>query len=114
MGPVRYRQLRLSRTNDIRAVFQTGKRLKNAHLRLIFRPNNQTHARLCIQVSKKIARRAVDRNRIRRRALEAFREPLATCGQGVDAVLMPGRSIKELPWPELTRLSRRMVEQMST
>lgn len=113
MGPARYRQLRLSRTNDIRAVFQTGKRLKNEHLRLVFKPNGQEHARLCIQVSKKVARRAVDRNRIRRRALEAFRRPLSTCGKGVDAVLMPGRSFQELPWPELTRLSCRMVERMA-
>jgi ribonuclease P protein component len=41
---------------------------------LFVRPNDGSHARLGIITSKRVARRAVDRNRARRLVREAFRQ----------------------------------------
>jgi len=107
------KQLRLTRSNDIRAVFRSGKRLHDPHLRVVFRPNELGHPRFCVPVSRKVAKRAVVRNRIRRRIREAFWEPLKQMNQGIDLVVLARHTVAELPWAELTRRSRHIVKQLA-
>jgi ribonuclease P protein component len=45
---------------------------------VLARPNDQNHARLGLAISRKAARRAVDRNRLKRIAREAFRHSPAS------------------------------------
>jgi ribonuclease P protein component len=53
---------------------------------LFVRPNDSSHARLGIITSKRVARRAVDRNRARRLVREAFRK-LRHRLDGIDVVV---------------------------
>ncbi len=62
--PLRYR---LKRKKDIETVFRSGRRRGGVGFRLFFYPNTEGHARFAFVISKKTARKAVDRNRIRRR-----------------------------------------------
>lgn len=91
-------------------VFQTGKRLNDPHLRLIYRKTDHPHPRICIQVSRKMVKRAVDRNRIRRRTREAFRPILLACNIGLDLVVQPRASLLDVPWPELVRRAGALVQ----
>jgi ribonuclease P protein component len=44
---------------------------------VLARANNQQHARLGLAISRRVAKRAVDRNRLRRFAREAFRTQIS-------------------------------------
>jgi len=65
---------------DFEAVLGTGWRLASRNFVLRAGPNNETHARLGIIAGKKVAARAVDRNRAKRLIREAFRNASAILG----------------------------------
>ena len=106
-------QLRLTHNNDIRAVFRSGKRVGDPQLRVVFRRNGLDHPRFCVPVGRKVSKKAVVRNRIRRRIREAFRGPLGQLNQGVDLVVLAQRSVAEMPWNELTRRSNQLVGKLA-
>ena len=54
-------------------VFKKGSRSKDALLLVCAAPNNQAHARLGVNVARKVASKAVARNRIKRQVRETFR-----------------------------------------
>jgi ribonuclease P protein component len=108
----RARDLRLTRDQDIRALFRTGRRTQSGPLRVVYRRTDRGHPRLGVQVSRRSARAAVTRNRIRRRVREAFRPLLAGCEEGVDLMVMAGPEAATLPWDELAARCRRLVERI--
>lgn len=93
-------------------VFKTGKSVFDPHLKVIFRKTEFAHPRLCIQVSRKVSKKAVHRNRIRRRTREAFAVPLASCGQGIDMVVLARLSVMDMPWDELTERTRKLLDRV--
>ena len=82
---------------EFQAVFQTGRRLSSSQFRLFawLRPEGAV-ARLGVAVSRKVDKRAVGRNRIKRIARECFRGEAARLPPG-DYVLIaqPGSSALE-------------------
>ena len=64
---------RLLNSGQYKSVLRKGKKLFNPLFLLFILPNNQTQPRLGITVSKKVSKRAVDRNRIKRQVREYFR-----------------------------------------
>lgn len=67
------RDARLLKAPEFRAVFRTGSRARAGFLHARFRPNGKSRARLGLAVSRKAARNAVVRNRVRRQLRESFR-----------------------------------------
>lgn len=61
------RNYRLRKTTDIEAVLKHGRRSYGDLFQLFFYANKLSHARLAIVISKKVAKKAVIRNRLRRR-----------------------------------------------
>ena len=110
--PTRYRHLRLTHSKDIRAVFRAGARVNAPFLRVIYKKTDLPYPRLCVQVSKKVSKKAVVRNRIRRRTKEAFRMPMAQAQQGVDMVILARRDVADMPWPELAALGERLMAKV--
>lgn len=64
---------RLTEPRQFRSVFAESRRFGGAGLVLLFRPNGLSRARLGLAISKKCARRAVDRARLKRIVRESFR-----------------------------------------
>ena len=116
MAPVaaapRPRDRRLVRDADIRDLFRTGLRLSAPPLRLVYRPTDLGHPRLAVQVSRREARTAVRRNRIRRRTREAFRRLLEGCALGVDVMVLAGPEVEGLAFAELLARGRSLVERI--
>lgn len=108
----RPRDLRLTRAAEIRELFRTGRRLSAPPLRLVYRPSGHGHARLAVQVSRRAAGTAVRRNRIRRRAREAFRRLLTGSGLEVDVMVLAGPEVATLPWDELLARGRGLLERI--
>lgn len=83
---------RLRKTNDFKRVFKNGKGVQSDNIFLKVRLNKEETIRVGIIVSKKVAKRAVDRNRIRRILSEGVRTHIHKIRQGRDIVIvvLPG------------------------
>jgi len=64
---------RLTGPADFQRVFKRAKRYPSAGFTILIRPNDFSYPRLGLIVSKKCARKAVSRNRIKRQIRESFR-----------------------------------------
>jgi ribonuclease P protein component len=71
---------------DIAAILKSGTRSRSGRFQLYHRMNTAGCARLALVVSKRLAPRAVDRNRIRRLIRETFRAQQASLGT-IDCVV---------------------------
>ena len=95
MTAARYpRRARLLTPPEFDAVFKNGRRHSHRAFVLIAMDSPQGNSRLGLAVPKKIAPRAVARNRIKRTVRESFRQRSWT--QAVDVVFSPRPSILAL------------------
>jgi len=67
------RDLKLLTVENYQDVFSKAERFGNYSFTVLARPNDLNHPRLGLAISKKCAKRAVDRNRIKRLFRESFR-----------------------------------------
>lgn len=95
---------RLSDHAEIHRVFRLGKKAYGSLFSFITLPNSLEKSRFAIVVSKKIAPRAVDRNRMKRLAREALRIRLTRLMPGYDTVVV---SLQKTPEkPDLSTVAR--------
>lgn len=89
-----------------------GRPLKVGDFVVYSRSTNRKDYRLAVVVSKKIARFAVDRNRIRRRLFEAARVSGILNGRGLDVVVVVrSASAMKTPWEQLLMLYERVARE---
>jgi len=67
------KQARLLNKTDYNAVFNKSVKVSNSLFLILIRKTNQQPARLGLVISKKVDKRAVQRNRIKRLIRESFR-----------------------------------------
>ena len=67
------RSARLTRSGDFRAVFAGAERHADRYVTILVGAGRGTRPRLGLAISKRVAPRAVDRNRIKRLIRESFR-----------------------------------------
>ena len=80
-------QVRLLKPAEYSRVFKNPVRSSDRLLTILAVPNELSHARLGLAISKKNAKRAVDRNRIKRLIRESFRLKLSEL-PAIDLVVM--------------------------
>lgn len=101
---------RLRRRNDFAKVFSGGIRLNTQVVTIVVRPNGADHPRLGLAVPRRVARRAVVRNRLKRRIRESFRhhaEGLA----GLDVVVLARTGAEKMDSTRFGRLLARQWER---
>jgi ribonuclease P protein component len=81
-------RLKIKKTDDFSSVFNFRKRIAGQFLVIHYMPNTLEHARVGLIVGKKTARRAVDRNYMKRVLRELFRHEQNALG-GVDILVRP-------------------------
>ncbi len=79
--------VRLLKAEEFSRVFKNPKRSTDRLFTILAVANDLSHARLGLAISKKNARRAVDRNRIKRLVRESFRLTLSEM-PAIDLVVM--------------------------
>ena len=94
--------LKLLNAEGYNYVFSDSQRFGNRALTVLARTNNLDHPRLGLAISKKCAKRAVDRNRIKRLFRESFRLNQHIL-PNVDIVAMCKPSILSLDNEEMKR-----------
>ncbi len=88
---------RLRNSRDIARVYKRGAYGSSSGvLSVKAAPSGRAHARLVVVVPKKVDKRAVIRNRIRRRILGIIGQNLATLRPGYDIVISVHRDVSEL------------------
>lgn len=96
------REARLLDAEGYGRVFKRNRRVTNQYWIVLGHQSNSNAARLGLAIAKKRAKRAVDRNKIKRIARESFREKRAELF-GIDAVVMNKDSAASASNVELRR-----------
>lgn len=101
---------------SLRRLFRQGRSITDpdGSLRLRWAPNpRQPASRLAVIVSKKISKRAVVRNRIRRRLFELWRPHLPGLEPPVDLALIVQRvDLADRPAAELAKLNQQLLSRL--
>lgn len=106
------RDLRLRRAADVDRVFRRGASVSVGMLLAKSLPNQQETPRVAVLVGKKLAKKAVHRNRIKRRLRELVRLHFAAVPAGVDLLIIARdpklavRDFRELSTEMLTLLHK--------
>ncbi|MFC1808351.1 ribonuclease P protein component [Candidatus Omnitrophota bacterium] len=90
---------RLIKSGEFRHVYTTGKRIKGEVAWLYFVKSGQGHAaRLGISIGKRIIKKSIDRNRIKRIIKEWYRQnPRSSSLGGCDIVVVIKKQIETTP-----------------
>ncbi|HZR44164.1 MAG TPA: ribonuclease P protein component [Ktedonobacteraceae bacterium] len=97
------RALRLRKSSDFQRVRQQGRSIVSRLLILAWAPNDQASPRIGFVVSKRISKRAAERNYIKRLLSEALRPVLSDICPGWDIVFSARNQIIGVSLPVLTR-----------
>ncbi len=87
------RALRLRKSREFQQVRQRGRRITSRLLALAWMPNDVAQLRIGFVVSKRISKRAVDRNHVKRLLSEALRPSLGAIPAGWDIVFSAKQEI---------------------
>jgi ribonuclease P protein component len=93
-------KLRLSKKKEIERVLGSGKKAVHPFFRLFFYPNKHLYPRFAFIISKKISKKAVDRNRLRRRIV-GWLERQELRGMSIDCVILPATTAATISKKEL-------------
>jgi ribonuclease P protein component len=116
-APTLPRTARILAKKQFDAIFASGLRLHSTHFRLHWLPETGLPARLGLAIAKRYVKRAVDRNRLKRHAREAFRHSAAEV-HGIDFIIyakgvaddVDGNALQR----ELAELFRRARDRKAT
>lgn len=97
------KQNRLKKQKDFEKVFKSGKSAKGKYFFLKALPSLKESVRVGFVVSKKIAKQAVLRNKIKRRLRAAVKEEMPKFSKRCDVVVVAFPAIKNASYQEIKR-----------
>lgn len=99
---------------SLRYVYKNGVAIRSRQLTIKYTQNpHRKHSRFSVVVSKKVYKRAVGRNRIRRRLYEVLRDQLPIIPPAHDIVLIVTSSeVLEMPHGELRELVTGLLSEI--
>jgi ribonuclease P protein component len=106
------KQARLLTKADFNAVFSKSVKVSNPQFLLLIHINNNPYSRLGLVISKKVDKRAVQRNRIKRISRESFR--MYDFQINCDFVILARPKITNLPNKELFDALNSLWKQAET
>ncbi len=93
-------------------MYQHGKTVRKPQMSLVFVENSRGFTRVSVVVSKKVAKLAVTRNRIRRRIYEAIRINFEYLPKRTDYIFVVySKKVLELSFSQLEKLLGELVEE---
>jgi len=105
------REYRLKKRNDFQVVFQQGRTYQEDFLKIKFIRNKKQINRFGIVVGLKISKKAVVRNKIRRRLQEIIRINFNRFRLGFDIVIFPTSQIIGKKYQEIEDVSIKLFKK---
>lgn len=102
---------RLKKKKDFNRVTTRGQQVSGSFLILKFYSNELDLTRVGFVVSKKVSKKAVLRNQVKRRLREAVRAELAQIRTGFDMVFFTRREIQEKEFSDIQQLIKQLLEK---
>jgi ribonuclease P protein component len=97
------REKRLTSERDFKRVYQKGSFFSVSFFNLNYSPNRTPLSRIGIVVSKKVAAKAVDRNKIKRQFREATRLSYDIINGGYDIIISVKKDSLTAPFQEIKK-----------
>ncbi|MBQ3292875.1 ribonuclease P protein component [Candidatus Saccharibacteria bacterium] len=96
----------------VKYVYKKGKTVRRAGFSLVFCENTRGFIRIAVVVSKKVAKTAVARNRIRRRVYEAIRKNMEFIPLKQDYIFVVyDKKAGEMPYDDLVKSLGELVAE---
>ena len=93
-------------------MYKNGKTIRKTKMSLIFAENTKGFTRMAVVVSKKVARTAVERNRIRRRVYEVLRNNFDQIPAKMDYIFVVySKDVLKMKSEDLEKLLGELVEE---
>lgn len=108
MLPVKHR---FKKKKDFERVLKEGRNVKWNGLALKYCPNSFGESRFGIIVSKKVSKKAVLRNRTKRRIREVLRRELEKIKEGQDIVFFPSPEFKNKDFSEIQEIVIKLLKK---
>ena len=86
---------RLKKNKDFNKIFKKGKKINEEVLLLIILKNNLKETKVGVVINKKVSKKAVIRNKIKRRIYNSIRNKLPEIEKGFDFLIIVRPEIKE-------------------
>lgn len=102
---------RLTADKDFTKVFKGGRSFHGDGISIRVAPNQVGESRFAFVVSAKVSKKAVVRNRLRRRMREAVRKMLGGVVKGRDIVVMTKPQAAELTFDEVSRTLESLLKK---
>ncbi|MBQ7040957.1 ribonuclease P protein component [Candidatus Saccharibacteria bacterium] len=108
------KRYRFHSRGGVRYTYQHGKSIRRPNMTLVHAKNSRGRERYAVVVSKKVAKSAVKRNRIRRRVYEAIRlvkleENLGAAKDNIFVIYT--KDIEKMPFKNLKALISSLLEE---
>lgn len=103
------RAQRLQKTTDIAATYRGGRKHTHRLFRLYCRPNGLANSRVTVVISTKTAKRAVDRNLMKRRLRASLRAHLAQLAQPCDVIVVGHSALRDAAFLEIDQAMQRLL-----
>ncbi len=94
---------RLRKKRDIERCQKLGKKLHAKHFLVLVHPSDTGESRVAVAVTTKLEKRAVVRNRIKRRIREVFRASRSNFTQPIDIVVVARRDVQSCEFADYQR-----------
>lgn len=108
-------KFRLRKKEEVNLVFKTGRSISAPEFAFRFLPNSLPETRIAVLVGVKLSKKAVDRNRIKRRLREVARLNLTKIPPGFDLLIIARNSkLLEIDFTELTAKFLSLVAKIPT
>ena len=106
------KKYRFHSRGGVKYVYQKGKTIRRSKMSLVFCDNTRGFTRVAVVVSKKVAKTAVSRNRIRRRVYEAIRQNFEYVPLKHDYIFVVySADVLTMPYNELVKLLGELVAE---
>jgi len=102
---------RLKRKKDFGRVFREGESFEEDFLFLKIKKNNSGRKRFGFIVSQKVSKKAVLRNKVKRRLREVIRKKLPAIKSGIDGVLVAKKGAEKKDFSEIKGVINKLFKK---